>query len=61
MMSKSKVISTKALPMIKAGSSSGSKDARSNTKDYAKGSSVNMSPNWNPQKLPASQYGLKGV
>ncbi len=61
MSGKSKQLSTKALPMIKAGAKV-THDGRGSSQSYAKGSSVKMNAaGFNPQKAPASTYGLKGV
>lgn len=57
--SKSKTISTGSLSMIKAGGKSGH-GPNGSSQSYAKGSSVNMTPRWNPMKLPANTYGIKG-
>jgi hypothetical protein len=61
MENKSKVLGTGTIPMIKAGGSGSTKSPTGSSQSYAKGSKVNMSADWNPQKLPASTYGIKGV
>lgn len=60
MQGASKELGTKSLPMIKAGGKV-THDGRGSSQSYPKGSKVSMSTNWNPQKLPASTYGIKGV
>lgn len=59
-MAGSKEISSKTMDMIKGGTKV-THDGRGSSQSYAKGSKVNMSINWNPQKGSASTYGIKGV
>lgn len=56
----SKALATKSLPMIKGGAGV-THDSRGSAQSYPKGSKVSLSANWNPQKIKASQFGIKGV
>jgi hypothetical protein len=60
-----KLQSTGRLTMIQGGSSESASDPGSgptgSKRSYPKGSSLSMTPDFNPQKVPASTYGVKGV
>lgn len=56
----SKELSTKPMAMIKGGGKV-THDGRGSSQSYPKGSKINMNAaGFNPQKAPASQFGLKG-
>jgi len=56
-----KQISTGSLEMIQAGPPSGNTGPTGSSRRYAKGSSLSLSPDYNPYKVPASTYGVNGV
>jgi len=56
-----KELATKSLPMIKGGGSGTTKSPTGSSQSYPKGSKVNMSADWNPQKGKGSTYGIGGV
>jgi hypothetical protein len=58
-----KHMGTEKLEMISAGGSgsSGGTGPTGSKRDYPKGKGVKHDTDWNPQKMPASTYGINGV